>query len=190
MPNSSNGRLFRSCLGQIFDQRSGKSVRFWRLERYSDTSRVAVLLPEVAELLREFAVPVMNEKARLDSNVVQPHAGVACLLHHPLLVRMKRRRATVHLAQAEMNEDQYVRGEHAAERVNTFGEDIARGHRIHVGMDKRRPRNSRLLKGLIWRRMNIRILQNPPQRQTELGHFIGAPSSHGVPLLTGVSNGE
>ena len=143
-----------------FEPRFRERIRFGRLEWYSDAPRAALLLPELAESLREFRVAVMDKKARCHADIFEPHLCVARLLHHPLLVWIERRRTAVHLARTEMNEDHHVRGEDTAKGVDAFGEEIAPGHRVHVRVNKRRPRNDWLLERLVRRRMNAGVFQD------------------------------
>ena len=59
-----------------FDPRFRERIRAGRPDRYSDTSH-ASRFPEGLEFVRELAVTVMDQKARLDSHVVEPHIRVA-----------------------------------------------------------------------------------------------------------------
>lgn len=90
-----------------FDPRFRERIRAGRLERYSGTSH-AFRFPEGLELVGKLAVTIMNQKARFHSHVVQPHAGVTCLLHNPVPIGMVGRWAAVHLAAAQMDEDEYA----------------------------------------------------------------------------------
>ena len=146
-----------------FDPRFRERIRTGRLERYSDTSH-ALRFPEGLELVRELAVTVMNQKARFNADVIKPHGRVARLLHDPIPIRMIRGRAAIDLAAAQVNEDKHIGRENASKGVNTFSEEIGCDHRVHVSMNKSRPRNRRFLEGLIRRRVNVGILENVPHR--------------------------
>ena len=50
----------------------------------------------------------MNDESWFDAHVIEPHAGVAGLLHDPIASRIERCRAAVDFAAAEVNEDEHV----------------------------------------------------------------------------------
>ena len=65
-----------------FDPGFRKCVRLWGLERDEEASH-AFRFPKCPEFVGIFSVAVMNDESRLDAHVIEPHVGVAGLLHDP-----------------------------------------------------------------------------------------------------------
>ena len=116
--------------------------------------------PEGVELPSELGVAVMDQVSGLDAVVVEPHGHILCLLHHSGLVGVKGRLAQVDPAAAEMQEDQHIGVEPAAQGVDRLGEEVAGHQRFHVGADELRPGNVGPALALLGRRRAIRPFQD------------------------------
>jgi hypothetical protein len=128
------------------------SVRLWGAWRSSDNfgSRT---FPESIEVRRELGVPITNQMARIDSNIIQPHCGVPRLLKHPFFIGMKRGRTHENPAAVEVDKHQYVCVEFSLQRIDRLCEEVDCDKGFNMGADKFRPCTVRILQRFIWHGM-------------------------------------
>lgn len=141
------------------DEGFAKGVGLRRFRRDANAAHPGPF-PEGVELLGELGVAVMDQVSGFDAVVVEPHSHIPRLLHHPGLIGMKGRLAQVDPAAAQMQEDQHVSVELAAQGVDRLGEEVAGQQRFHVGADELRPGKVGLALGLLGRRRAVRALQD------------------------------
>jgi len=141
------------------DEGFAKSVGLRRFRRNADAAHPGPF-PEGVELLGELGVAVVDQVPGVDAVVVEPHGRIPRLLHHPGLVGMKGRLTHVDPAAAQMQEDQHVGVELAAQGIDLLGEEVAGHQRFHVGADELRPGNGGLALGLLGRWRTIGSFQD------------------------------
>ena len=130
-----------------------KRIRPRRTDGRSDATHAGAL-PEVFESGIELGVCVVDKEPRRHADVLEPHRGVAGLLHDPIGVRLIGGRAAEDLASADIYENQHIRVEDATKRVDRFCKKVARHENVNVRMHEVRPRHGRLLSGLLRRRVD------------------------------------
>ena len=143
------------------NERFDKCVCLGRSDRCPHWPR-ALLVPEVAETVRELPIAITKQESRLDALVLHPHRRVAGLLHDPVPVGRIGRRASVDLPSAEMDKDQDVGMEHASKGVYFFAKEIARDNRVDVGVHESRPLHRRIFDRLVRPRAESGVGENLP----------------------------
>ena len=143
------------------NERFDKCVCLGRSDRCPHWPR-ALLVPEVAETVRELPIAITKQESRLDALVLHPHRRVARLLHDPVPMGRVGRRAGVDLASAEMDEDQNVGMEHASKGVDLLREKVARDDGINIRMHEGRPLHRRVFDRLVRPRAESAVGENLP----------------------------
>ena len=115
-------------------------IRLRSLVRRSNTSNIFIF-PKLPELGAEFRIPVMNQEFQSDSNVFEPHSGIARLLSHPFFIGIIGNGTAKYLSGAQMNEDKKVCVERPVQFMNLLRKEIRGNEAIHAGLKKCLPRD-------------------------------------------------
>lgn len=118
------------------------------------------VFPELIKPDREFRVPVANQMARLNTQILKPHGGISRLLKHPFLGWMKRGRTHENAAASNVDEHEHISVDPSSPCEDRFAEKIARNQGLHVRTDKVLPRTGRLSPSLVWNGVNVFAFQD------------------------------
>ena len=121
--------------------------------------------PEGIEARRKFTIAVTDQMTCADSNVIEPHRRIPCLLKNPFLIRVKRSRTHKNTATSKVDKYQHVRVEFSLERINRLRKKVDSDQGFNMGADKFRPCTIRILKCFIRHRVKTITLHDVTDRR-------------------------
>ncbi|VGO13413.1 hypothetical protein PDESU_01970 [Pontiella desulfatans] len=93
--------------------------------------------------------------ACLDSNVIEPHSCISCLLKHPFFIGMKRSRTHKNTATSKVDKYQHVRVEFSLERINGLCKKVDSDQGFDVRANEPRPCTVWILQRFIRYRVKV-----------------------------------